>query len=332
MALSDAIIVEPNTIYYWGISDVIGSTSCTELMALVLKTAKYPEYNDRIRETLRNSPGDLYKVNSDAMSPLLYAAMYGTSLSSLNTIRILIEADRSIINHRNLFGDSALIIAIKYNINDDVLYEILTYLLSISSEHINTKNYSNESPLSILASSKNMKCVQLLLAHGADVDQLAKHSMIYDSVTPLIIAIILNNDELIHLLIPYSKNLNKLSGDGICPLTYAILYSNPQIAELLILRGADPNIKCVPPFSPVNMLIMKIIKGEYNMNMLDYFDLNVRDVNGNNPLMYAASVYTESYMRPHILKLMVYCISRNVDLSIRNNRRLNVGDITGSLY
>ncbi|MEZ4660865.1 MAG: sigma-70 family RNA polymerase sigma factor [Caldilineaceae bacterium] len=90
-------------------------------------------------------------------------------------------------------------------------------------------------PLNWAAGTGNLPLVDLLLAHGADINAQPKAN----SMTPLHEAINMHQTDLASAMLERSANVNATAHGGQTPLHYAIHKNNPQAAELLLKAGAQ---------------------------------------------------------------------------------------------
>ena len=73
-------------------SNYVKSTGLTLLMKLVLQTKKKPELENKIKIYLKKNPDQINKQNSSGHTALLLAAFNTNTVSTENTVRILIDA------------------------------------------------------------------------------------------------------------------------------------------------------------------------------------------------------------------------------------------------
>jgi len=93
-------------------------------------------------------------------------------------------------------------------------------------------------PLHLAAIMDNKEIVDLLLANGADVNAKAE-----GDVTPLLIAISKKDKRMVELLLANGANVNTIIDGGATPLHFAYLGGNKEIIDLLIANGADVTAK-----------------------------------------------------------------------------------------
>lgn len=122
-------------------------------------------------------------------------------------------------------------------------------------------------PLALAIITGNIEIIELLLANGADVN-----AKMEGDITPLIISIFQENKRIVELLLANGADVNtKMDGD-ITPLNSTPLHSayavgNKEIIGLLIASGADVNAK----------MEGGLIPSQVDMSTLK--DINICDIN-----------------------------------------------------
>ncbi|XP_008545593.1 putative ankyrin repeat protein RF_0381 [Microplitis demolitor] len=132
---------------------------------------------------------------------------------------------------------------------------------------VNTELYSTERLplLHIAVSNCDERLVDCLLNNGADTNV-----NIWESGTPLHLAVAMENLEITKRLIKFGVNVNAqtLVNPWFIPLHTAILKNNTEIAEFLIKNGADVNFELEvdnPRYRGKTMLNLAIFKGHEEM-------------------------------------------------------------------
>lgn len=204
-------------------------------------------------------------INDDGNTALLIA----TKRNDHRIITLLINHGVD-INKRNKENNNAIEIAIIYhnclavkclldngaelNFNDNKLILNVCFLAIIIGDlplvklclekgvDPNAKNYKKESLLNCAVSQKKINIIETLLAHGANID--ASESC---NGRSLEIAIRYGDIEVIKLLLLYGADPNIKNRRGQHPLIYLVEEYYPvnkiPIIKLLLDYGADPNIK-----------------------------------------------------------------------------------------
>ena len=97
-------------------------------------------------------------------------------------------------------------------------------------EHILNK-YANEALVVALLSNSTLPTIDFILAHGADPNfEFYSFAPLYYTCTPLILAVFLNNIQLVNLLLMYNADVNYVIVDHARALT-------PELREYLLETG-----------------------------------------------------------------------------------------------
>lgn len=193
--------------------------------------------------------------------------------------------------------------------------EMVEYLVNNFSEiNINQCDSNWFSPLHIASLSGSLQIVKFLLHKNASVNCLNK-----DRQTPLHLAAQYGYCEIIHLLIESGANVNSFDIDERSPLTLAILHGKEDAAKVLIKRGTRLNHEELNGYTVLYRAVWnnltattkilldcgaKVIQSHFLLHIavrngsLDNVKalhkasaiLNIRDEQGNTPLMIACSL------------------------------------------
>ncbi len=154
---------------------------------------------------------------------------------------------------------------------------------------------SNEpQSLALCAASNDLTCMQLLLDHGADVNQLASFG-----ASPLRMAIGYKNTEAALLLLANHANPN-LTGTpeymaadkNNTLLLIAVSQRDNALVQALLQAGANPNAANDSGATPLSYLITQRdpqLDTIFNLLLAAKADPNQRDLNGDTPFDYAVS-------------------------------------------
>lgn len=112
---------------------------------------------------------------------------------------------------------------------------------------VNARANNGSTPLHIAVQLNNEKLVQLLLKHNADVNARADNGG-----TPIYAAVAYADLPIVTELISKWANVNAQSG-GATPLFVAAQKNRTDIAKALLKAGADPNIKAANGTTPLIM-------------------------------------------------------------------------------
>ena len=240
--------------------------------------------------------------DNDGYSPLHVACMKGDFS--------LVEA---LINHgadpntMDVFGNTPLMLAIKNNFN-----EIVLSLLTQYGCDPNIKDNDGYSPLHVACVKGNLAIFQPLVSHGVALESntlilaIANswNEVVFallseygcdpntkdnDGNSPLHVACIKGNFDVIKALISHGADQNSLDSGNDAPITLAVKNGWDEVVLTLIREcGCDPNTKDSHGRS---LLHHTLEKGRYDLfkTLINTYnlDLNARDVFNETPLMLA---------------------------------------------
>lgn len=149
----------------------------------------------------------------------------------LSTVRMLVEADSTLLESEDKNGNTPLIAACR-----TMQVEVADYLIN-KGANVNAKGESGTTPLFAVRKRKDgaYSLVQYLLAKGADVN--AKMAYSNRNWTVFCDVVKTGNIKLAKLLIDHDADINIKDIEG-TPLQMAIFNLNTEMAELLIEKGA----------------------------------------------------------------------------------------------
>lgn len=102
---------------------------------------------------------------------------------------------------------------------------------------VSMKNNQGHTPLIVAAYNNQLKCVELLVNAGADLNYR------FDQGTALHGAAFKGHLHIVNFLLEAGAEKNIQDSTGATPLIYATLFKHKMVAQLLFIHGADPNIK-----------------------------------------------------------------------------------------
>lgn len=160
--------------------------------------------------------------------------------------------------------------------------------------------------------SKNYEIVCMLLERGAIINWL-------DYSLPFIMAIEINNDEIINKILEYKPNLNGIDHLENTPLMMAISKKNDNLIKYLLDLEVDVNKKNIYGYTALHLAI------KYNSNLILVKELikkgaNIHAITNNNDncLMLAASINSK------IFELLLYM---NTDYNLVNKDNKSLKDL-----
>lgn len=134
----------------------------------------------------------------------------------------------------------------------------------------------NRPQMDVAKAQKMKKIIELLIAHGADVNAKSK-----GGITPLHHA---RSKEMAELLIKHGANINaQTNGNDGSPLYYAVDHSK-EVVEALIAHGADVNYKNQSGNTPLHLAVSSNQKEIVQLLIKHGAEMGVKDRNGETPL------------------------------------------------
>ena len=173
---------------------------------------------------------------------------------------------------------------------------------------VNAKSNYNQTPLQYAARLGHKEIVELLLAHGADVNYVgenwdstaAEHAMKSNhteivrmliskgaDISPLHFALYMKDEAKVRSLIEGGADVNRRKPNGSTYLNSAIGKGLKDIAELLIARGADVNAGSSWGWTPLHGAAEKGYKDIVELLIAKRANVNARDGDDRTPLFYA---------------------------------------------
>ena len=153
---------------------------------------------------------------------------------------------------------------------------------------------------------------EYLIAHGADVD--ARDELQH---TPLHLASMLNNFEVVKVLIDNGADVNAKNAEGQTPLHLHTRgsYTGWESGKILIDNGANLNAQDENGETPLHYLTLR---GEPNIELAEYMirrgaEINIPNKNGNTALHYAAR-----FARIDTIDMLLFLIKNGGNLRIEN--------------
>ncbi|MEM1327439.1 MAG: ankyrin repeat domain-containing protein [Bacteroidota bacterium] len=219
-------------------------------------------------------PQMVYDYDQDGENILTLAIRSG-NIELINYVE-----QHAIINRKNKSGDTPLTLAIKEG-NKEIV-EIILYRAKAS-----LKNDLGELPISLaLIHNYDLKLLQRLITEGAKLDARS------NGVTPLSLAVKLDNLPAVALFLKNGADASYTNGDGTLPLTVAVLNNRQDIGGLLLNNSPSPTEDA----NWVNELgepLIVLAAAEGNNEMIQtlvYFGANVdaTDYMDNTALLVAA--------------------------------------------
>ena len=173
--------------------------------------------------------------------------------------------------------------------------------------NVRDKDGNELSPLLIASIAGNLKIVEFLLEHGAEVDQQNNNKF----NTPLIVAAENGHKDVVELLLKNNAKINKTNSGYSTPLIVAASNGHKDVVEILLKNNADINLANSGYSTPLMLaaenghkdVVELLLKNNANINLANSF-------NGKTPLMLAA-------YNGH-LAVIDTLLKNNADFTIKN--------------
>ncbi|XP_050407181.1 ankyrin-1 [Patella vulgata] len=159
--------------------------------------------------------------------------------------------------------------------------EIVQILLDNPKLDVNAINFRKETVLTIAVRVRRKELLPLLIARGADPNHVD-----CTGFTPLIHAVLEEDDKLLRQLLELGADINKTDNRGETPLHFAVHNEVSHIVSILLENGANPNVAAGDSYTP---LLIATYSGSDDMrDVLELLLENGADVNLANEQGYAA--------------------------------------------
>ncbi|KAF5270288.1 hypothetical protein FQA39_LY08399 [Lamprigera yunnana] len=203
--------------------------------------------------------------------------------------------ERSHVNHKNYQGLTPLLLALLYNICE----EIIMHLIDAGAD-IYAKSTMNETVLHMSVRGPNVKITEDFIKRGLDIN--AQDDNLY---TPLIQAVQSNNLDAVCLLLYYNADVNICCRHNLTPFMYAVnTDENYEIAKALFLYYDDFVSTTCDGYSP--LLLAANSKSPIALELVNYgADVNFYTSDGYTSL-YLSIFYEDSELFKEIWNRIDY--------------------------
>ncbi len=213
------------------------------------------------------------------------------------------------INTRNEEGETPLMIAITYEMEDAV-----AFLLARKAD-MNTEDIHGRTPFLLAIEEQNKSIIQAFLDHGVDI-----HAECTKGYTPIMIAAVVLDVELVQLFLSHKVNLDVREHElGWTALRLALL-SYPrypekakEVIELLLNNNADVNSQDLDGATILMNASYMTYTELVALFLKHNADTNLQTVDGTTALMLAA----DSIRNDDIVRLL---LDHNADMHIKNDK------------
>ncbi|MFE8703431.1 ankyrin repeat domain-containing protein [Cytobacillus sp. FJAT-54145] len=175
-------------------------------------------------------------------------------------------------------------------------HEELTLSLLESKPDFEKKNHIGNSLLHIAAENNMVKLVEKILAEKV-IDINAENEF---SLTPLFLALIQNNNEVIKVLIEYGADPNISNNDGYTTLHEAVSKGDDEVINLLIDNGADVNAVTTNDLTTLMTAAQSGNNSVVEILLTQGADINKQDIDG-----YSALAFATLYNQTETVKLLL---------------------------
>lgn len=196
------------------------------------------------------------------------------------------------------------------------LKNLVIFRILDSGADVNAQDSAGNTALHLAVKGNQVKIAKMLLEHGADVNVTCFPTREIDCWTPLDLAIIGNNLELIELLLTNELDIDCRSKVRYPPLVIASLYGSDTAMEMILRRGADVNYCKEEDLIAEFPLQAAVISGDLSKLKILLRSVNIqvdkKNLGGETSLHYAMSSPKKSCLQ--------YLLDAGADVNLLNNR------------
>jgi ankyrin repeat protein len=257
------------------------------LYTLLHPAAKeYPSSHEAVARVLIEAGADLESTNALKETPLQIACPSG----SVEVARCLIEGGAD-WRRRDARGKSLLHLASHWN-----QVEVVRLLVEKGAD-IEARDDDGCTPLHSACWNGQVETAKMLLDEGADIDARSPKGN-----TPLILGVLWESTRcgglkwllMTSLLLERGADVNRANESNIAPLHCAMSAEDGRLCEMLLLHGADPELRTSAGLTPLHKAVYQNVHGycsslEQTKQLLQRgVDVQPMDNEGNTPLHEAA--------------------------------------------
>eukprot|EP01102_Stenamoeba_stenopodia_P017564 TRINITY_DN631_c0_g1_i2.p1 TRINITY_DN631_c0_g1~~TRINITY_DN631_c0_g1_i2.p1 ORF type:complete len:564 (-),score=118.21 TRINITY_DN631_c0_g1_i2:179-1870(-) len=220
---------------------------------------------------------DLSLYDAKSTPPLHFAV----SEERQDCFDLLLQAGVDINEVEGHFGQTALHFAVAYS------KPLFVQKLIEKGANLEAKDFQGKTPLRLgcerCYTSEKIRCIKLLLEHGADVDTIDNAGN-----NPILNLVQAGNYPCVSLLVKHGAGVNMADDHGRTPLFYAVNGEDFQTVELLLQSGnANPNQKDNDGFVPLHEAVCQESYRCVKILLDNGADVNLPDARGNSPLHFS---------------------------------------------
>ncbi len=219
-----------------------------------------------------------YKINinykdKNGNSALILASAYGLE----EELKLLIHLGAD-INDKGINESTALSNLIQNNLPE------LAKFLIINGADLEAKDAFGCTPLMFACEEGNIEIIDMLLNKGVDINSKCK-----EGNTALMYALRFKNQEIFKILLEKGANINEANFDGDTPLILACSNRNEEAAKLLIRKGADLSHKNNLGNTPLIIAVVNNLYDIIKILLENNVQINLANYKGNTPLIIAVA-------------------------------------------
>ncbi|KYQ92184.1 ankyrin repeat-containing protein [Tieghemostelium lacteum] len=247
----------------------------------------YDNEYEVVQELLKDEPSRI-NITDNTKSTVLHIV---TAKGHINTLKVLLTHFNFDINTQNAKGHNPLIIAA---CNGNL--EIFNMILEYGKHNLQLSSNNMETSLFFAVSNGHMEIVKKLLEYSQKVHDEKEHKEYLDSfnihgVSPIHVAVLKNNMDLLKMLLESGADVNAYKKDGSTSLHIAAISGNAEAARVLLKNGA--NIMTANRFgsTPIHEACIKC-QPEVVEVLLQHEKalVNLKDKDGSSPLHLACNL------------------------------------------
>lgn len=192
------------------------------------------QHDESLWAFIQKSRGDKfvsqYRQSDEVTAPLIHAWHAAAKTGDIESLEQILS--KGVSPQAELDGQKVLHVAVRQGNSDTV-----RFLIDNGASIDVLDGTAGESPVEIAVKKFHIDIVDLLLAHGADVNArgLGGKTALYGAARQ-------HQIEIAHRLIAGGADVNLKTDSGDVPLHVAVLNGNMTMAKILIANGADVNI------------------------------------------------------------------------------------------